>query len=88
MKQVRRPVSEMSFSAGPKPSPAKPTVKSKYEKSNKGEKLKLINSLSAIPMFDFKKNSGEAFYQTSYRQQYPEQMQAGEANTNVHSRDG
>lgn len=67
----------MSFSAGPKTSLAKPTVKSKYEKSNK--KKSFVNSLSAIPMFDLKKNSGEAFYQTSYRQQYPEAVREADA---------
>lgn len=79
---------EMSFSAGPKTSLAKPTVKSKYERSNK--KKSLVNSLSAIPMFDLKKNSGEAFYQTSYRQQYPEAMREPEqrqpAAHRLHSR--
>jgi hypothetical protein len=54
----------------PKPSAQKrPTIKSKYEKSNKKS---YINSLSAIPMFDMNKYSGREFYKTSYSQQYPE----------------
>ena len=63
----------MSSAVIPK-SPSKPTVKSKYEKSNK---KCFVNSLSAIPMFDQKKYSGEKFYQTSYRQQYPESARGG-----------
>ena len=60
----------MSSTMIPK-SPAKPTIKSKYERSNKKY---FINSLSAIPMFDLQsRQSSDALqdpYQTSYRQQY------------------
>lgn len=60
----------MSSSVIPK-SPAKPTIKSKYEKSNK---KCFVNSLSAIPMFDKRRmsNGGSDLFQTSYREQYPE----------------
>ncbi len=47
----------------------KQTVKSKYENSNKKS---FINSLSAIPMFDTRRQNTQDFYQTSYREQYQE----------------
>lgn len=61
---------EMSSSVIPK-SPAKPTIKSKYEKSNK---KCFVNSLSAIPMFDKRRMSSGDLFQTSYREQYPEKI--------------
>ena len=60
---------------------SKPTVKSKYEKSNKKS---YINSLSAIPMFDMNKYSGRDFYKTSYSQQYPEKSRRFSSGNPTH----